>query len=222
MREIYKGVEALARVEGETAYRLCLLLTGRPRTAERAAFQGFLYLAQTQETLSPEDERRQLYRFLLRAAEDELYRKGGVPLKRSAFEELAGATVSDGLWRLMRRPFQFKAAAYLVRGARFSPEDAASVLGVHRERVEKWLAAGDGAEDAYTELQAFEPSPAWAEQLDDNLLMRWQERNVPFENGLLRFRSAADRLVPYLALAAVLLCLAAVWYTARLSASLGG
>lgn len=216
MKEMYQNLEAVARAEGAAAYRFCLLLTARPRAAEQAAFQSFLYLAEERGALSAEEERRRLYRALLRASEDAWYRKGSAPLKKEAFEELTGVAPEDALWRLIKRPLKRKAAAFLVHGARFSPEDAAAVLGVRRERVEKWLAADGGAREAVAALAAFAPPGAWDEQLGDDLLMRWQERNVPLENALLRFRSAADRLVPYLALAALLLCAAAVWYTSRL------
>ncbi len=82
--------------------------------------------------------------------------------------------------------------------------------------MRRLLLSEEGAAEGCGELDGYAPSPAWAEQLGDNLLMRWQERNVPLENRLLRIRSAADRLVPYLALALVLLCAAAAWYTSRL------
>lgn len=222
MRELYQNLDAVARAEGAAAYRFCLLLTAQPRKAEEAAFQSFLYLAEERGALSAEEERRLLYRALLRVSEDAWYRKGSAPLKRQAFEDLTGAAPGAALWRLMKRPLRRKAAAFLVYAARFSPEDAAAVLGVRRKRVERWLAADDGAREAVAALDAFAPQGAWEEQLADNVLMRWQERNVPVENALLRFRSAMDRLVPYLALAALLLCAAAVWYTARLNAALGG
>ena len=217
MRELYKNLEAVARAEGAAAYRFCLLLTVRPRKAEQAAFQSFLCLAEESGPLSAGEERRRLYRALLRASEDTWYRKGSAPLKKEAFEELTGAAPGDALWRLMKRPLRRKAAAFLVYGARFSAEDAAAVLGVRRGRVEKWLAAERDAREAVAALGAFAPESAWEEQLGDNVLMRWQERNVPLENALLRFRSVADRLVPYLALAVLLLCAAAVWYTAQLA-----
>ena len=222
MKEMYQNIEAVARAEGAAAYRFCLLLTARPRKAEQSALQGFLYLSEERGALSAEEERRRLYRALLRVSEDAWYRKGSAPLKRKAFAEMTGVVPGDALWRLIKHPLRRKAAAFLVHGARFSPEDAAAVLGVRRRRVEKWLAADGGAREAVAALDAFAPRGAWEEQLPDNLLMRWQERNVPFENALLRFRSAADRLVPYLALAAALLGAAAVWYTSRVSAALGG
>ena len=217
---MYQNLEGAARAEGTAAYRFCLLLTAQPRKAEQAAFQSFLYLAETGGALSAAEERRRLYRALFRASEDAWYRKSSAPLKKEAFAELTGAAPSGALWRLMKRPLRRKAAAFLVYGARFSAEDAAAVLGIRRERVEKWLAADRGAQEAVAALGAFAPPDAWEEQLADNVLMRWQERNVPFENALLRFRSTADRLVPYLALAVLLLCAAAVWYASRLGALL--
>ena len=216
MRAMYQNLEAVARAEGTTAYRFCLLLIARPHAAEQAAFQSFLRLSEERGALSAREERRRLYRALLRASEDAWYRRGSAPLKRAAFDELTGIASGDALWRLIRRPLKRKAAVFLVYGARFSPEDAAAVLGVRRERLEKWLAAENGAPEAIAALDALAPHGAWAEQLGDSVLMRWQERNVPLENALLRFRSAVDRLVPYLALAVLLLCAAAVWYTARL------
>ncbi len=222
MRTIYQHTEALAHAEGEAVYRLCLLLTLRPAKAERAAFQSFLYLAGETRPLSTEEARHALYRFAYRASEDAWYRKGAAPMKKAAFEELAGVTVSDGLWRLMKRSLKRRAAVFLVHGAHFSVQDAARVLGVRRARAEAWLTAEEDAEALCGELAEIASAGAWGEQLADNVLMRWQERNVPLENGLLRFRSAADRLVPYLALAALLLCAAAVWYTSRLAAALGG
>ncbi|MBE7005476.1 MAG: hypothetical protein E7425_14560 [Ruminococcaceae bacterium] len=220
MREMHKKTQILAEDEGTAAYRFCLLLTARTHKAEDAAFQGFLYLAERTDELP--DARRELYRCLYRAAEDALYRKDAAPMKKAAFVELSGLTVSDGLWRWMKQPLKQRAALFLVRCALFSAADAAAILGVRAERVEKWLAAAGDVGTLCAELAAWEPSPAWAEQLGDNLLMRWQERNVPLENRLLRIRSAADRAVPWLALAAVLFCVAAAWYTARLNAALGG
>ena len=217
MKEMYQNLEAAALAEGAAAYRFCLLLTARPRKAEQVALQGFLYLSEERGALSADEERRRLYRALFRVSEDAWYRKGSAPLKKEAFAELTGIAPDDALWRLMKRPLKRKAAAFLVYGARFSPEDAAAVLGLRRKRLEKWLAADAGAREAIAALDAFAPQSAWEEQLADHVLMRWQERNVPLENALLRFRSAADRLVPYLALAAVLLCAAAVWYTSRVT-----
>lgn len=221
MKEMYQNIEAVANAEGAAAYSFCLLLTARPRKAEESALQGFLSLSEERGALSAEEERRRLYRALLRVSEDAWYRRGAAPLKRGAFAELTGRAPGDALWRLMKRPLKRKAAAFLVYGARFSPEDAAAVLGVRQKRVERWLAADSGAREAIADLGAFAPPDAWWEQLADHVLMRWQERNVPLENALLRFRSAADRLVPYLALAAVLLCVAAVWYASRVNAALG-
>ena len=127
MKEIYQNLEAVARAEAAAAYRFCLLLTAQPRKAEQAAFRSFLHLAEERGALSAEEERLRLYRALLRAAEDTWYRKGSAPLKKAAFEELAGAAPSDALWRLIRRPLRRKAAVFLVYGARFSPEGAAAV-----------------------------------------------------------------------------------------------
>lgn len=220
--KMYQNIEKLARADGGTLYRFCLLLTGRPQKAERAAFQSLLYMAEETEPLSAAEERRALYRHAFRAAEDEWYRKSAAPMKKAAFEELAGVAVSDALWRLMKRPLRRRGAVFLVSCARFSAEDAAAALRVRTARVEKWLAAEEDAPALCAALEALAPEPAWEEQLGDDLLLRCQERNVPLENRLLRFRSAADRLVPYLALAAALLCAAAVWYTSRLAASLGG
>ncbi len=222
MRTIYPHIEALADAEGETLYSFCLLLTGLTFKAEQAALQSLLYMAGETRPLSAEAERRALYRFAYRASEDAWYRKSAAPMKKAAFEELSGVTVSDALWRLMKRPMKRRAAVWLVCGARFPAQDAAQVLGTRRARVETWLAAEEDAEALCAELAAVAPAGAWGVQLADNVLMRWQERNVPLENALLRFRSAVDRLVPYLALAAALLCAAAVWYTSRLAASLGG
>ena len=216
MARLYDGLEALAEAEGGAAYRFCLLLTGRTRAAERAAFQGFLYLSGETGPLSAEEERRRLYALLFRTAEDVWYRRSSSPLRRAALEEELGAPVSDRLWRFLRRSLKRKAAFWLVRCAGFSEEDAAAVLRLRPRRLQGYLAAEAEPDALRGELLALSPAPAWEEQLGDNLLLRCQERNVPLENRLLRIRSAADRAVPYLALAVVLLCAAAVWYVTRL------
>ena len=215
MSKPYDGLEALADAEGASVYRLCLLLTGQARKAEQAAFQGFLYLSAETGALAAGEARARLYRWAYRAAEDAWYRRSISPLRRAAFEELTGAPASDRLWRFMRRSLKRKAAFWLVRGAGFSTEDAAAILRVSRGRVERFLAAEAEPDALCADILALSPAPAWEEQLGDDLLMHCQERSVPFENRLLRIRSALDRAVPYLALAALLLCAAAVWYSAH-------
>lgn len=217
MTKIYNNLEALAAAEGETAYRFCLLLTGQTRKAEQAAFQAFLYMSEEAGPLDEAAERSRLYRWAYRAAEDEWFRKSSAPLRRAVFEDLLGAPVSDRLWRFMKRPLKRKAAFLLVRDAGLTPEAAAGILRLRRGRLERRLAAEE-TEALCAELRALAPPPMWSEQLGDDLLMRCEERNVPLENRLLRIRSAADRLVPLLALAALLLCAAAVWYTGRAAA----
>ena len=77
------------------------------------------------------------------------------------------------------------------------------------------------AADAFEEdMNVFVPKTAWLSQLGDDVLLRYQERSVPFENRLLRLRSCIDRAVPYAALAAALLCAAAAIYSSYIAASL--
>ncbi|MBO4915673.1 MAG: hypothetical protein J5449_10775 [Oscillospiraceae bacterium] len=222
MSEMHKSTEILASSDGAAAYRICLLLTGRTYKAEQAVFQAFLYLAERKDDLSPEAARRELYRYVLRTADDALYRKDVAPIRKATFEMLSGLTVSDGLWRLMKLPFKRRAAVGLMLVARFSPADAAAVLRIKPERAEQWLAAVDDAEALRAELDAIEPQAPWADQLGGKLLMHWQEHNVPLKNKLHRLRSAADHLAPYFALAVVLFCIIAIWYTSKLNAALVG
>ncbi len=215
MRRMYRDLERMAEREGEAVFRLCYVLTGRVRTAERAAFQAFLYLAEEPEGLDDGEARRRLYRWALRAAEDEKYRRSSSPLRRGALEEELGRRIDDALWRFLRRSMKRKAGCWLVWAGGFSPRSAADVLRLRPRRLEKYLAASEERDALLAEGALPAPSGAWASQLPDDLLLHWQERNVPLENRLLRIRSAADRLVPILALAAALLCASAVWYAGR-------
>lgn len=62
-------------------------------------------------------------------------------------------------------------------------------------------------------ISSIDPPDDWARTLDERVFVRFSERSVAFENRLLRIRSAADRAVPWIALAIAALSAAAAWYT---------
>ncbi len=216
MKRIYHDLERMASSEGETVFRLCYLLTGRSRAAEHSAFQAFLYMAEEPDDLPDEESRRRLYRWAFRAAEDTRYRRSSSPLRRSAMEDEAGHRIDGALWRFLRRPMKRKAGCWLVWGAGFFPEDTAEILHLRQSRLEKYLHASDERDALLTKGALPAPPAVWISQLSDDLLMHCQERNVPLENRFMRIRSAADRIVPFLALAAILFCASAVWYAGRM------
>jgi len=219
MKIMNKNASCLIRDEGETAYRFCLLLTGRPQRARKAVFEGAQLSTEAAETLSLEEDRRLLYRRLFLCSEDGWYQRGSSRLVRSAFRETLAAPIDDALWRLMKRPMRQKAAFFLVHVAGFSLEDAALILRCSGKRAEKYLSPFSGQEERLCrQIQALPLDEAWLEQLEDDLLLRLRERNIPLENRLLRLRSRFYRLVPWLALFVLLFCVAAVWYSARRAA----
>ena len=198
------------------AYWFCLLLTGRPQRAQKAVFEGEQLLAEVAETLSSEEDRKFLYRRLFLSSEDSWYQKGSSRLVRSAFQETLAAPIDDAFWRLMKRPMRQKAAFFLVHTAGFSWADAALILRCSESRIKKYLSLFSGQEEHLCRLiQAVPLDEAWLEQQEDDLILRFQGRNIPFENRFLRLRSQFYRLVPWLALLILLFCVAAMWYSAH-------
>ena len=222
MTELYPRMEALAETEGWKVYAFCVLCLGRVRAAESAAFQSFLYMGESKPPLSQEEEKALLYAWAYRAIGDAKLKKGHKPLSRKQLEEALGTPVSDTIWKFMQFPLQKKAVLYLRHIAGLSVKAIGQILKIPPAKAEKLLKTEESfATDAFEEdMNVFVPKTAWLSQLGDDVLLRYQERSVPFENRLLRLRSRIDRAVPYAALAAALLCAAAVIYSSYIAASL--
>lgn len=220
MKLLYPDFDGLVERWQRAVYSFCLLLVQTPGDARQAVFQTFLYLGARGELLAPEEERAQVFAYALRSCEDYFYRKGRRPIRRRELEGALAFPVEDGLWHLIRRPLKEKAAFYLVACLGCPAEEAGRALGESAGRVEK-LAKGDGAYEREALVQAVSgiaPDPEWAEGLLDELYFRFEERSVGVENRLRDLRLNVDRAVPWVALAVILLCVAAVLYTASLPA----
>jgi hypothetical protein len=196
-------------------YRCCFLLTMDPGSASDAAFQSFLYLGAESEALEGNAETARLFSFVLRTCEDFYYRKLRRAPKR---RRLDGAglpfSITEPLWALMGLPFYKKARFFLAEYLKLDEAAVTQLLGRR----------GGGAvslpydHDALVQaVAAVIPDEHFADDLTDRIVMRFDERSVGVENGLLRARSAMDRLAPWLALAVIVLGLAAVWVAMRYS-----
>jgi len=222
MKKYYINIEKLAEQEGFPVFQFCILCTGRVRASEKATFQTFLYMGEPDEKKNQQNEKLILYRWAYRAATDEALRKDSKPLSRKKMQEALGQELNDTLWTFLKKPVKEKAALFLTYQCGFSEEDAADILHISAARIKKYTSVSPAEEvkEALDQLSVFDPKTDWLDRLGDDVLLRYEERSVPFENKLLRLRSAIDRAVPYIAALVVLICIAAIWYTAKVNAAL--
>lgn len=202
----------------EPVYHFCQLLVQVPQDAQGAVFQTFLYLGALPEALGAEEERSEVFRWAYVSCQDYYYRKARRPIQRKELEAALGRPVTDALWALLRRPLRERAAFFLLECQGCTPEEAGRALGVSPARVEalSGRAARDGRRELADQVEAMVPDGAWLDALPDDVYLRFQERSVGFENKYRRFRLGFAKAAPWLALAVVLLCAAAVWYTSTL------
>lgn len=203
----------------EPVYHFCQLLVQVPEDARGAVFQTFLYLGALPEALDAEEERAQVFRWAYVSCEDYYYRKARRPLRREELEASLGRSVDEGVWALLRRPLREKAAFYLMDALGCDAGEAGRALGVSPARAVRLAgraAPMRGREELVRNVEAILPDGAWFDDLAGDVYLRFHERSVGFENGYRRFRLGFAKAAPWLALAVVLLCAAAVWYTSTL------
>lgn len=200
----------------EPIYRFCQLLVQVPQDARGAVFQTFLYLGALPGALGAEEERAEVFRWAYVSCQDYYYRKARRPIQRKELETALSHPVDGALWALLRRPLRERAAFFLLECQGCAPEEAGRALGVSpaRARALSERAARDRREELAVQVGAMAPDGAWLDELPDDVYLRFQERSVGFENKYRLFRLGFAKAAPWLALAVVLLCAAAVWYTA--------
>lgn len=199
-------------------YHFCQLLVQVPQDAQDAVFQTFLYLGALPKALEPEAERWSVFRWAFVSCEDYFYRKARRPVRRDVLETVLGRPLEEPLWELLRRPLREKAAFYLMECLGCSDVEAGRALGMSpaRARMLGRRCGGEGREALARMVETLAPDEVWLEGLSDDVYLRFHERSVGFENGYRRFRLGFAKAAPWLALAVVALCAAAVWYTSTL------
>lgn len=192
----------------QDVHRLCLVLTLSPADAKTLTFNAFLRLGAAKDAHIGEDAARSLlFQAAIRQCEDYYLRKFRRPVKRSTLEEASlPFPVTDSLWALMQVPFKRRAALCLIY-AGFTPEQACRMSGLRRGILQD-----DAFKTAYFSISL--PEDALL-PMSDNIYARFAERSVGVENRIHGFKSALDRIAPYLALLVIALCAYAVWLSAQ-------
>lgn len=194
---------------------LCFLLCRDFRGADYAAFQSFLRLGGAKDKDIPASEARALlFKSAVRLSDD-FYLKKMHRMPSSAQLESMNLhfPVTDALISLLRLPFPRRAALALSRFG-FTEAEIGQILRKKAQDMQKLLAdpgipGWEKALDSmlYTEDQMLE--------MNDRIYERFSERTVSVENAIHDLRNGFDRIAPYLAIAALALCILAVWYVKK-------
>ncbi len=194
------------------AYRLAFLICKNLNAARSIVFQALLTLAAAAPA-TPQKDRALFFTAVLDECDRYYLRKPHRAPKRKQLQLHTPFPLTDALWLALKKPYLQKAAVYLRDTLQYTPREIAGMLHVREKTAERALRAPQidlGCADAIT----LEDSQA--QELLDSVYMRFAERNVPFELKLRRLKRRLDHIVLYVAAAIILLCVAAVIYTANL------
>ena len=212
MDVLYKDFDSFFSDHHEAAYRLAFLLCKTPDAARYVVFEALLALAAS-APVSPEDDQKRLFAAVLDECDRYFFKKLRRTLKRERLAALVSFPVTDALWAALEKPYLLKAVAFLNGSLRYAPRDIAKALRIGEKAVERLLRT------RLPQLRCLDditPDAAFSQALLDDVYLRFSERNVPFELKLRRFKRRLDRIVIYVAAAIVIVCIAAILYTANL------
>ncbi|HPJ01721.1 MAG TPA: hypothetical protein PKU80_02645 [Candidatus Limiplasma sp.] len=211
---VYHNFDLFFNKQYEAAYRFAFLLCRHPDAASAVVFQAMLASAAS-DASSPQEDETILFAALLAECEGYYLKKPHRLQKREKLQKLTPFPISDPLWQALKAPLREKAVISLHDIAHFEPARIARIIHMKEEAVRKLIAAQTLDVSC---VQDIAPSQSARAMLDD-IHLRFAERSVAFEQKLRRFKRRLDKLVPYIAAAVILLCIAAILYTANLPAS---
>jgi len=215
MELVYADFDSFFSDHYDEAYRLAFLLCKTPGAARSAVFQALLALAAC-EPVTPEDDRKVFFGAVLDECDRYYVKKLRRAPGRDKLSALAAFPVTDALWTAMGKPYLLTAAVFLRDRLGYTARDIAKALRI-REK-----AAGRLLQIQMPDLRCADDitlDDAAAQALLDDVYLRFAERNVRFELKLRRLMRRLDRIVIYAAAVIILVCIAAVLYTASLPVS---
>lgn len=208
---VHQDFDSLFRRHYEAAYRLAFLLCRRPDAARRALFQAMLALAAA-EAKTPEQDEDALYMAVLAECDGYYLKKPRRLKKREQLQTLVPFPITDAMWQALKAPMKQKTAVFLRDAAGFAPARIAKVMRQREASVEKLLSGRAPDLRCVKDIAADRA----AETMPDDIHLRFAERSVAFELKVRRFKRTMDRIVPYIAAAIIVFCIAAILYTASL------
>jgi len=215
MDMVYTDFDPFFSDHYEAAYRLAFILCRNPGAARTAVFQALIALAASAPTSSRNDQKRLMQAVVTECKAYYSKKKHRAPT-RERLQPYVPFRISDSLWQAMKRPFSLKAAVFLHDILEYTPCETAEVLHTNEKTVGKALRANSLDLRCVGEIIM---EDAKAQALLDDVYLRFTERNVPFELKLRKLKRRVDAIVPYIALAIILFCVAAVIYTANMPVS---
>lgn len=211
MALVHRDFDSLFQRHYEAAYRLAFLLCRHPDAARQVLFQAMLALAAA-ESKTPEQDENELYKAVLAECEGYYLKKPHRLKKREQLQKLVPFPITDALWQAMKAPMKQKTAVFLRDAAGFAPARIARVMRLREAGVEKLLSGSTPDLRCVKDIAADRA----AGTMPDDIHLRFVERSVAFELKLRRFKRRMDKIVPYIAAAIIVFCIAAILYTANL------
>ncbi len=203
---VYAGLDPCLAENGETLFRLCLLLSRRSDAADSLAFEALLRLAVREEG-DPASDRVFLLKEACRLCRDWFYRKSRRLKAAIVQQDMEALGLSEAWPKLCRLSFSSRAACAL-RASGYTPEEIRGIAGAGAARKASALSAGQIACAASVHL----PEDR-LQLLSDRVWQRMEERSVSVENRLHDFHAAFERAAPFLALGVLLLFGLSLWLT---------
>lgn len=205
---IYAGTEQAVKSHAEHVWRLCLALTRDRDAAEELCFQSFLRLAARGEK-DRRSDRVLLYATACRLCEDWYERKLRKTGREARLLQVFECGREDPIFALARATLADRAAA----GLRLAGLNDAEMREVRGKRTPERAASINEA--ALAQLRSLSPGADYAERLSDRIYDRFSERSVGVENAIHAVRLWFNRLLPWLALAILLLFAFSVWFVSH-------
>ena len=196
----------------EQIYKFTLMLSLNEKTAKELTFQAYLRLGAANPGMDEAQARGALYKAAFgvsRAYQQKKLRRS--PSKKQ-LHKVCGKDMPEAFRTYLHSSFLSRAAVYLVHIAQFTPDEAGSILAVRPSKIRR-LASITDINAIAAGCAAIKQSGDSLPSLSDRLYMRFSERSVAFETKMIDFKQRFDNIVPYLALAVLILCIIALIIT---------
>lgn len=203
--KIVRNYENIVRENYAKLYKYAFIESCHDISAKDITFQALLY------SVDPDRGDRSVWQNAHSVLNDFFLRS--LRRRRSRDEIAAGVTfpISDGLWDFLEKPVPEKEAVFLMAEAGLTKKEAADIMAVHVSRLPDL--SREECSRIVSLLSVIVPDRASEEDAADQVLLRFTERSVGFENRLRDLRLFFDRHILWIAAAIALFCAAAAYAT---------
>lgn len=215
MTRINSSLDGLLEQWYFDVYRFNFLLSCHGDAAREITFQTYLYAGA--DAGFPEAEEaaaQQLFSYAAKTCDDYFLRHMRRISSREKLQQSVSFPISDALWHFLKLPAEEKGILFLHFNMGFSKSQISEILKLRSGKVSRVLSHGTML--PLEETAVILPDSETADQISDELYLRFEERSVGLENRLRSIRLFMDHAILWIAMGILALCAAAVFYTSRL------